>query len=260
VDFDRVRSSWPAILKRLEGVSRTAWLTVTAVQPLDYATESEVLTLGFASPQDVKSFKGSTPGPGPSDHLRTAIEQELGVRVKYLPKPLPSAALSDAAAPERVRTAPSSSGQSPSGQSAPQTPASPASVTEWAVASIPSSEQQPVALQPQFPVDPEPADVESEASAPQPPQDGAVDHDAPPLPDDADAPDDVDAPDDEPPYEPPMPPQQSAPPVVPQRSAPVTTERPAGGGVQRYGEAVIRQVLGATFVREEPYEAPTRFA
>ena len=24
--------------------------------------------------------------------------------------------------------------------------------------------------------------------------------------------------------------------------------------------AVVRQVLGATFVREEPYDAPTRFA
>jgi len=31
-------------------------------------------------------------------------------------------------------------------------------------------------------------------------------------------------------------------------------------GVQRVGEAVIRQVLGARFVREEPYEPPTRFS
>jgi DNA polymerase-3 subunit gamma/tau len=29
--------------------------------------------------------------------------------------------------------------------------------------------------------------------------------------------------------------------------------------VQRYGEAVVRQVLGATFLREEPYEPQTRF-
>jgi len=43
-------------------------------------------------------------------------------------------------------------------------------------------------------------------------------------------------------------------------AAPVITERPPAGGVQRYGEAVIRQVLGATFVREEPYEPPTRFS
>jgi DNA polymerase-3 subunit gamma/tau len=31
-------------------------------------------------------------------------------------------------------------------------------------------------------------------------------------------------------------------------------------GVQRYGEAVVRQMLHATFVREEPYEPPTRFS
>ena len=30
-------------------------------------------------------------------------------------------------------------------------------------------------------------------------------------------------------------------------------------GVQRYGEPVVRQVLGGRFVREEPYEPPTRF-
>jgi len=252
VDFDRIRASWPAILKRLEGASRTAWLVVTTVQPLDYVAESEVLTLGFASQQDVKSFKGSTPGPGPSDHLRTAIEQELGVRVKYLPKPLPPAALAESAAPAPVRTAP------------PQKPAASASasVTEWAVAAIPSSAPTPATPQPQFPVDDEPAEVESAAAAPQPPQDGAVDDDVPPLPDDEDAPAD----DDEPPYEPPTIPQQSAPQrpaqqSAPPRSAPVATERSAAaGGVQRYGEAVIRQVLGATFVREEPYEPPTRFA
>ncbi|MEW1975712.1 DNA polymerase III subunit gamma and tau [Microbacterium profundi] len=267
VDFDRIRSSWPAILKRLEGVSRTAWLTVTTVQPLDYATESEVLTLGFASPQDVKAFKGSTPGPGPSDHLRTAIEQELGVRVKYLPKPLPPVASSESAAPEPERPAPAAPAPAP----AASTP-----VTEWAVASIPSAEPQSIARP--LPVDEEPADVESAAAAPLPPQDGAIDQDIPPLPDDADALDDADAPDEEPPYEPPArfpsasapsqptPPAQAsaaqpAPPaaVAPQRSAPVSTER-AAGGVQRYGEAVIRQVLGATFVREEPYEPPTRFA
>ncbi|MDF2507142.1 MAG: polymerase subunit gamma/tau, partial [Microbacterium sp.] len=45
----------------------------------------------------------------------------------------------------------------------------------------------------------------------------------------------------------------AAPPVVIERA-------PSVGGVQRYGEAVIRQVLGATFLREEPYEPPTRFS
>ena len=39
---------------------------------------------------------------------------------------------------------------------------------------------------------------------------------------------------------------------------PLVTTR--NDGVQRYGEAVVRQMLGATFVREEPYEPPTRFS
>ncbi len=43
------------------------------------------------------------------------------------------------------------------------------------------------------------------------------------------------------------------PPVVVPRMAPL------GGGVQRYGEAVVRQMLGAAYVRDEPYEPPTRF-
>lgn len=276
VDFDRIRSSWSAVLTRLEDISRVSWLLVTTVQPLGFDTDSEVLTLGFASQQDVQNFKGTTPGTGASDHLRAALEHELGVRVKYRPAPMPPSALAETAAPAPVRTAPKPAPQQSEASTAQ------ASVTEWAVASIPSPdasapetapaapesvtaapETVPAAPQPQFPVDEEPTEVE--AAAPQPPQDGTVDHDEPPLPGDDDAP----YPDDEPPYEPP--PNQAAPVATPPatptaaassaavRTAPSVTER-SPGGVQRYGEAVIRQVLGATFVREEPYEPPTRFA
>lgn len=272
VDIDRIRSSWPAILTRLEGVSRMSWLLVTTVQPLDFDATSEVLTIGFAGQQDVAKFKGTTPGDGASDHLRTAIDQELGVRVKYRPAPLPPTVLAEAAAPAPVRTAPK---PAPAATSTP--------VTEWAVATIPSAEVAPP--QQQFPVDEEPAEVESAASAPVPPTDGAIDRDEPPLPGDDDAP----YPDDEPPYEPPAPQASPQHAPAPQASAPHTPApsaaasgaaasgaavsrpsassaaapqpgKPGAGGVQRYGEAVIRQVLGATFVREEPYEPPTKFA
>ncbi|MBT8798999.1 hypothetical protein J0P97_13095 [Microbacterium flavum] len=61
----------------------------------------------------------------------------------------------------------------------------------------------------------------------------------------------------------PPPPDDDAP--VPAR-VPVAVERPPAGpraprmsGIERVGEAVVRQVLGATFVREEPYTPPTRF-
>ncbi len=68
-----------------------------------------------------------------------------------------------------------------------------------------------------------------------------------------------------------IPPPVDADAPVPPR-APVAVERPANAhrvapaaraprasNVERVGEAVVRQMLGATFVREEPYTPPTRF-
>ena len=276
VTFERISTSWPAVLTRLESISRTSWLLATAVQPLAYATDTEVLTLGFTSQHDVAKFKGTTPGSGPSDHLRSAIERELGVTVKYLPAPMPaggaprqpatsgSAAQPDAASASEPASAGSSRSQTRG--------ASAAAVTEWAVAPIPTTHEAPPSTPtpPSLPVDDEPEEVEAAASAPVPPSDGAVDRDEPPLPGDDEAP----AYDDEPPYDPSYEPPAGPPaprqaPTAPQTSpvqraaaaAPAVIERPpSGGGVQRYGEAVIRQVLGATFVREEPYEPPTRFS
>lgn len=275
VTFDRVRDAWPAVLKRLEGISRTSWLLATAVQPLAYDGESEVLTLGFTSQHDVAKFKGTTPGSGPSDHLRTAIEQEVGVRVKYLPAPMPPGgaprqpASSGSAAP--ADTAPASEPAS-ARPSRPQTRAAAAPVTEWAVAPIPTT----AAAAPAAPlaVDEEPEEVEAASAAPTPPADGRIDRDEPPLPGDDDAPAFDEEPPYDPAYEPPAPydrppSPRATPAAAPQAAArtapaaapPVVVERtPAAGGVQRYGEAVIRQVLGATFLREEPYEPPTRFS
>jgi DNA polymerase III subunit gamma/tau len=324
VTLDRIVAAWPAVLTRLESISRSSWLVVTTVQPLAYDTESEVLTIGFASQHDVAKFKGTTPGAGTSDHLRTALQQELGVVVKYRPAPLPaSGAASTGGAPRsggssgsaggtRTPAEPAPTEPAPAGSSRPQNPSSsstpasaPTAVTEWAVAAIPTSDAAPTgapaaaadaaaapaAPAPSLPVDDEPEEVEAAASAPTPPTDGAIDRDEPPLPGDDEAP----FPDDEPPYDPSYEPApysgssasaSSAPaapaPAAPMQAASTQTapapasapvkvssanaaprlpERaPAPGGVQRYGEAVIRQVLGATFVREEPYEPPTRFA
>jgi DNA polymerase-3 subunit gamma/tau len=346
VDFDRVRGAWAAVLGRLEKISRGSWLVVTAVQPLAYDAETEVLTLGFPGPNDVARFKGTKPGDGPSDHLRTAIEGELAVKVKYLPAPLPAGApernLAESGKAPRPSDQTSSepeersgSGSAPSAPSsstarAPQRPAAKAAapVTEWAVATIPQGEPDPapqtdagpampVATDPaasaaaapaaaapatseprvaQFPVDEEPADIEAMPASGwyEPGHDGDVLDDEPPFPDDADDP----GPDADPgPYggapEPALAPAGRAPssagaaeedpasaarpepapaatppaarPDPAPRSAPpapaVTDRAPRSGapGVQRYGEAVVRQVLGAKFLREEPYEPQTRF-
>lgn len=84
--------------------------------------------------------------------------------------------------------------------------------------------------------------------------------DAVPLPDDAEAPPE----DHEPPFDPTLEPEvivEASVPVRPMRStargargadASVATD----GGIQRYGEAVVREVLGATFLEE--VEAPVR--
>ncbi|MFB4350160.1 DNA polymerase III subunit gamma and tau [Microbacterium sp. CR_7] len=309
VTFERITSSWAAVLKRLEDISRSSWLLATAVQPLAYVTETDVLTLGFTSQHDVAKFKGTTPGSGPSDHLRTAIEQELGVRVKYVPAPMPQggaprqpsssggSASSDSSAAGAPASEPASAGstrtQARSDSAAP--------VTEWAVAPIPVSPAvEPAA--PAAPVTPAAAATSAPAAsatpatmvsgatatsgvandtarhaaaAPTVTREGDPTHDAPPPYDDEPPPYD-----DEPPYDPsyeptpsrmpPRPSPQSSAPAAPAQAAPaprsapastpVVTERTPSGGVQRYGEAVIRQVLGATFVREEPYEPPTRFS
>ncbi|WP_298041173.1 DNA polymerase III subunit gamma and tau [uncultured Microbacterium sp.] len=290
VTIDRIRAVWPAVLTRLESVSRASWLLATGVQPLEFDGDTTVLTLGFTSAQDLQKFKGITPGNGPSDHLRAAIEQELGVTVKYRPAQLPPRSLSDAAPAAPVRTAPRDAARSSS--PAPQPTASAASVTEWAVAAIPTSEAPAPADDPS-PPEPAPSPATASTPTPQPPTpmpttpsvDASGVHDDVPPPSDDDAP----YPDDEPPYGPydepasPAPTRERAPqsaqgvppaPVAPPAPAPAQPQRqqppqqramqPRGdrspGGVQRYGEAVIRQVLGATFVREEPYEPPTRFA
>jgi len=303
VTFERITSSWSAVLKRLEDISRSSWLLATAVQPLAYVTETDVLTLGFTSQHDVAKFKGTTPGSGPSDHLRTAIEQELGVRVKYVPAPMPQGG-----APRQPSSSggPASSESSSAGAPASE-PASAGStrtharsdsaapVTEWAVAPIPASPavEPAAAAAPAAPAASAdrpvtapaagapasaPAEVDTApraAAAPTGTREADPADDAPPPYDDEPPPYD-----DEPPYDPsyepapsrgpsrpsaPSSPSAASAPAAPTprsapASAPVVTDRTPSGGVQRYGEAVIRQVLGATFVREEPYEPPTRFS
>ncbi|MFJ4174861.1 DNA polymerase III subunit gamma and tau [Microbacterium sp. NPDC089696] len=289
VTFDRVTASWPAILTRLEDISRASWLLATAVQPLAFVTETEVLTLGFTSQHDVAKFKGTTPGSGPSDHLRSAIEQELGVKVKYLPAPMPAGGAprqsSPSSSPGATSDAPASEPAS-AGPSRPQTRSdSASSVTDWAVAPIPSSaEPAKTDTAPETPsgapATPAPATPgPTQVATPSEPAASAVSTPAPAV-DDALPPYDDEPPpfDDEPPYDPsyePVPSAAGRTPSAPSASAqartapapraaassaPVVTERTPSGGVQRYGEAVIRQVLGATFVREEPYEPPTRFS
>ncbi len=247
-------------------------MIATAARPAAY-TESGVLTLSFQSQADVAAFKKLNAGQGPSEDLRGAIHSVLGIRVKYVakhdsdPTPPPPASDGPGGGPAGGSggsgpAAPSGDGRPrPGGASRPSSSPSPprgaasaaaaaAPVTEWAVAPIPMSDDAPVASAP-LAVDDEPEEAES---APVRTLTLPREGDIIPIPDEA--PDDED---DVPP-----PPDDDAP--IPAR-APVAVERPIAerpparaprrGGIERVGEAVVRQVLGATFVREEPYTAPT---
>tara|TARA_R110002020_G_scaffold50918_3_gene144370 strand:- start:434 stop:808 length:375 start_codon:yes stop_codon:yes gene_type:complete len=124
-------------------------------------------------------------------------------------------------------------------------------VTEWAVAVIPrTADEPPVALgtirpPAQLAVDDEPEEAVASPALGRPTvpeREGQVlSVDEPPVPDEPDV--DVLGPGS----------MTTAP-------APARTPAPAKRVTDRYGEAVVRQVLGATFVREERFEQPTRFS
>jgi DNA polymerase-3 subunit gamma/tau len=268
VTLQHMKDAWPEVLSQLEEKSRSSWLLASGARVVEL--NGDVLTLAFQSVADVAQFKKLAAGSGPSEDLRQAILAVLGIRVKYLAKhDNPHGSAGGSAAP------PAPERSAPPAPSAP--PASPpravshaaAPVTEWAVAAIPRDDDAPPADMPeppiaespttvaQFAVDDEPEDAadpgRARVSTLAPPREGDV------LPardvepsiepeDDDSAGDEMDAASDAP-----------VPPVV-ARPLPTAAARPLAGGAQRYGEAVVRQVLGARFVREEPYEPPTRFS
>lgn len=254
VTLQHMRDAWPEVLGRLESTSRSSWLLASNARVVDL--DGDVLTLAFQSQSDVAKFKKLAAGSGPSEDLRQAITAVLGIRVKYLAKhdggSGPSTGSASPAPPSAGTTPPRGPSAAPRPVSAPA--AGP--VTEWAVATIPSDADAPPAESPgalgQFAVDDEPEDAgvaRTGVATIAPPREGEVLPErevTPSVEVDQDEPEDLDAA-----------PDAALPPVVAPPLRPAAT-RPAPGA-QRYGEAVVRQVLSARFVREEPYEQPTRF-
>ncbi|KTR83915.1 DNA polymerase III subunit gamma/tau, partial [Microbacterium testaceum] len=248
IELGHVRDAWPEILAQLEVASRSSWLIVSTSTVA--AFDDDVLTLLFRTAGDLTSFKTRTAEGGPSEDLRQAILAVLGVRVKYLARldgdgpggPGPSVPAGGPSAPPRGGAKPAA----PARASAPYS----ASVTDWAVAPIPGAAPGATAPATALAVDDEPEEARpSPAVAPRAREGGVLPPTevsrSVPAPDEVDD-DDVIPPADEAPDAP-------VPPVVVPRMPPLR------GGVQRYGEAVVRQMLGATYLRDEPYEPPTRF-
>ncbi|WP_168916410.1 DNA polymerase III subunit gamma and tau [Microcella flavibacter] len=246
--LESLRAHWPEVLERIQSVKMSAWTVMYLAQPaaLD---DGDVLTIAFTSAGDANRFKERTnPTESVSEQVRNAIQHVLGHRVKFKvrvdegqPAAAPSASIDEAPpadpdpAPEPepepvaatpAQPAPAPVERTPRPRNPAPVPQSSAPVTGWDVVAIPGSAAAASA-------DPRPLDAE----------------DLPPL-DDADAPDDESAPATE---------DGSAPPepVIERRvpSAPVAIHPADAAGRQRYGEAVVREVLGARFLAEEAVES-----
>ena len=83
VSLQQLKDTWPQILEVVEKDKLSAWMVV--VTATVRAFDGEVLTLSFPSHNDVEGFKKPLgAGEGVSEHLRRAIQQLFGVRVKYI--------------------------------------------------------------------------------------------------------------------------------------------------------------------------------
>ncbi|KRE25892.1 DNA polymerase III subunit gamma and tau [Agromyces sp. Soil535] len=288
VTLQQMRDAWPEVLASLQRTRRSAWMVAFTAQVREFR-DGEVLVLAFPSEQDVAGFRGGAPGQSVNELLRSAISEGLGVTVKFIAKVEGPAARSGAGAapsaeppspaPAQVRrssstpaAAPSQEAGAASSESSPTpvagraigqaatAPSSPgAPVDSWATVAIPSDDAAPAvsagAGSPGL-------DAGSGAAAQLPSRapratalaeppaaasDAVVDLHAD-IPDDADAPPE----DIEPSFDPGPPPEIVAEASVPRGGS----GTPPVDGIQRYGESVVREVLGATFLEE--IEAPGR--
>ena len=82
VSLQQLKDAWPEILERVADTSRPAWLV--AATATVRALQGDILTLTFPSHNDVEGFKRADAGEGPSEWLRRAIVDVLGIRVKYI--------------------------------------------------------------------------------------------------------------------------------------------------------------------------------
>jgi DNA polymerase-3 subunit gamma/tau len=213
VTLAQMRDSWPEILESVKE-NRNAWMVVYTSQAR--ALDGDVLTVTFPNESDVASFKKPQgPGESVSEILRGAILLILGLRVKFIAKVEPTLA---------------------------------AIVDQIVVAET----DAPVPTEPE-PTEPEPTEpepTEPEPTEPEPTEPEPTEPESEPSVDEAGwAVAEI--------------PGSSIPePEEPTRSTPAAktatvktstakTGEPNASEPQRYGESVVREILGASFIEEQ---------
>lgn len=222
--------AWPAVLEKIQSKSRPAWIVVVGAQVR--SLDGDVLTLAFSNESDLESFKPRPGVPGGvHEILRQAIVETVGVTVKFKVSsdgsatapierltatgsvPQATDAPAEVAPRQFADEAPVEKPvEKPAAKAAekPAAPAPEAPVDDWAVAAIPGA-TIPVAESP----------VEEPAPEPEP----------------------------EPTPEPEPIAEAPAKPANP-KAPRATNSAPVVDDDKRYGEAVVREILGATFVEE----------
>ena len=230
--FQQVKDSWPEILERVEKAKRTAWMVIYTATPLALR-EGNILDLSFVSQTDVEALKQrTTPGEGVSDFLKQAVYDVLGFR------PLLTAR-AEAARPELARANAPVVPLRPIQTSAVLAPASEPPASAEPPSDGPAS-AEPRLEEPASEEPPEPSGPDSEPPVPSGiTWETAVITDSEPetkrMPEPVARKVEklvVSAP---------------AEPAAPKRPAPVAT----ADGKQRYGESVVREILGASFIEEQ---------
>jgi len=218
ITFPQLVDAWAEVLEVVGKKKRAAWAVAFTAKPM--GLKDDVLALAFPSQNDVENFKKpQAADQSVSEILRQAIIDVLGLRVKFI-------ARADAPATDSADLSEAPPEDAEAGDAAEVAPEPrPAVDAEgWAVAQIPSEEpgsrqarSEKLAAQPEkVAARPEKMAARSEKVAAKP---------------------------DSSPVEP------TSSPVEPVETA---APAPKSSGRQRYGEAVVREILGANFIEEQP--------
>ncbi len=215
VTLQQVKDAWPEILESVKNAKLNAWLVVYTAQPLELR-DGKVLVLSFPSQKDVEELKKpASPGQGVGDLLKKAFVEVLGL------EPALIARVDATAAPRPV-----AADLPPIDEVPPPDDFPPTESQGWAVAAIPESAQpadEPAVSRMTKPANltPEAAPAAAPASAPEAPPPAAT--------------------------------PTAAAPAAPNAQTAPASGRPGTSPADssRYGESVVRELLGANFIEEQ---------
>jgi DNA polymerase-3 subunit gamma/tau len=236
VTLDAIRAAWPVVLDAVQQTKRSSWTVVFGTTAV--ALDDDVLTLAFPTEADANAFKHrAAPADSVSEHVRAAIQAVVGARVKFRVRveSTPDARASLGATPTSPSDAPADAPADP--DPAPQ-PAAP--------------KPSPAAPKPQPAAPPKPAALPESSAPVAAPAAAVTDWVVTPIPGAATSQvDEVPTSIPEPAIDSPA---ESEPAEAEIAALPVVQHQTEVNGRQRYGEAVVREVLGATFITEEAIE------